>query len=295
VAQVIQLRGIAHLDNDDADSAEKDYLFSIRLNQSLRNGFMVDYLVAIADRTIDDAILWEGLRRHVWNVAQLNEMDSALGSKDLLKDAISSFRIERASGVQASYFLQKNNPTFIVDWGQDIDPRMYLLRFVGFIRPAGWWNQDRRRYSLELQTLIEAIDAGRGHLDGLVFDAKDAEKQKRGTWKVLYVPMSTLALSMGVSLGEKVAEAETYRRLARIACWLEEYRLTHQQYPDTLDQLPDLPSHLNQEVLTGKPLHYWRKEEGYVLYSTSWDQKDHGGVARTSATEKAYDWLWPSP
>jgi hypothetical protein len=82
--------------------------------------------------------------------------------------------------------------------------------------------------------------------------------------------------------GPNIARAETRRRMARLACWLEEYRLAHGQYSDDLGQLSGLPPHLNQEVLSEAPLHYQRKDAGYTLYSTGWEQKDDGGVIGSS-------------
>jgi hypothetical protein len=95
-------------------------------------------------------------------------------------------------------------------------------------------------------------------------------------------------------LGLHIAKAETYRHLARLACRLEEYRLAHHnQYPDKLDDLSDLPAHLNQEVLDEESLHYRRKGNGYLLYSTGWDQEDDGGKVDNDDTKG--DWPWPSP
>ena len=95
------------------------------------------------------------------------------------------------------------------------------------------------------------------------------------------------------SMGLKIAKAETYRRLARLACRLEEYRIAHNAYPDKLDDLPNLPAHLNQEVLSEQPLQYHRKGDGYQLYSLGWNQKDNGGVY--NADPQQGDWPWPSP
>jgi hypothetical protein len=101
IAKVIQLKGVAHLDNHEPDLAEKDYLFSLRLNQPLTKGCsVINYLVMIAVSTIDDSILWEGLHRHIWSNAQLHEMESALASIDMLALAATNFRSERASTVQ---------------------------------------------------------------------------------------------------------------------------------------------------------------------------------------------------
>jgi hypothetical protein len=98
-----------------------------------------------------------------------------------------------------------------------------------------------------------------------------------------------------VYLGSRIAKAETYRRLARLACRLEEYRIAHGQYPDKLDDLPDLPAHLNQEVLSENPLQYHRKGDSYLLYSTGWNQKDDGGVLPEPGHDDQGDWPWPSP
>jgi hypothetical protein len=113
--------------------------------------------------------------------------------------------------------------------------------------------------------------------------------------------MSAVALTGFDNMGSKIAKAETYRRLARLACRLEEYRIAHGQYPDKLDELPDLPAHLNQEVLSEQPLRYQRKGDGYLLYSIGWNQKDHGGVNSETVQHgntfihQDADWVWPSP
>lgn len=65
------------------------------------------------------------------------------------------------------------------------------------------------------------------------------------------------------------------------------------QYPEKLDDLPDLPPHLNQEVLSTNPFRYQRKGDSYILYSVGWNQKDDGGVL--AADSKEGDWPWPSP
>jgi hypothetical protein len=97
-------------------------------------------------------------------------------------------------------------------------------------------------------------------------------------------------------MGYRIAKTESYRRLARLACRLEEYRIAHGQYPDKLEELPDLPTHLNQEVLSEKPFRYERKGNGYLLYSVGWNQQDDGGVPATYDPPNNKDDLpWPSP
>ena len=67
IAMSLPLRALAHLENNQADLAEKDYLFSLRLDQLLSRGcFLVNYLILISDRSTADTILSEGLRRQAW-------------------------------------------------------------------------------------------------------------------------------------------------------------------------------------------------------------------------------------
>jgi hypothetical protein len=103
-------------------------------------------------------------------------------------------------------------------------------------------------------------------------------------------------------LNATLAKAETYLRMGRLACFLERYYLKQGHYPEKLDELPDLPPHLNQEVLSEQPLHYQRKGNGYLLYSVGLDRTDHGGVpsgprvvAGQNVQNADYDWVWPSP
>ncbi len=59
VAQILSLRAAAHLENHEMELAKKDYLFSFAINRSLfRNCLLVNYLVAVAIRALDDSILW---------------------------------------------------------------------------------------------------------------------------------------------------------------------------------------------------------------------------------------------
>jgi hypothetical protein len=254
IAKVIQLRGVAHLENHETDLAEKDYLFSFRLNQPLTKGcFIINYLVMAAVRTIDDSILWEGLHRHAWNDVQLYEMESALASTDMLALAQSSLRIERASEVRTMQVFQGMDTDIVWKARVSGDSALALLLATAPIRPSGWWDQDRRALCQKVQVNIDAIHPDRGILSPSLFPFHD-ESESWGWnrandipfWDSVYIPMASESVAWRDNVGEKIAKAETYRRLARLACRLEEYRLAHGQYPDKLDELPDLPAHLNQ-------------------------------------------------
>ena len=300
VAKILQLKAVAHLENHQIDLAEKDYLFSFRINHPLTKGcFLVNYLVIAGVRRLDESILWEGLRRHVWNDAQLHEMESSLAATDMLALGSDSLRIERASFVKAVEVAQVVDTNFV----RRLKARGLACIFESaMFRPRGWWHEDQLTYSQALQRRIEAIDLAKGTLssDRFPYHARfgyidDNRAVDTSTWGEIYIPLSTATLPNIDDAGPTIARAETYIRLARLACRLEEYRIAQGQYPDKLDQLPDLPAHLNQEVLSEQPLRYQRKGDSYLLYSIGWNQKDNGG--KVAIDNKAADgnWPWPKP
>lgn len=147
-------------------------------------------------------------------------------------------------------------------------------------------------YNDEMQKQIDTIDVSNGTLDPNTYKNWTDPKTLPFWFQVNFI-MPLLILVPYEKFGMHIAKAETYRRLARLACRLEEYRIAQGQYPEKLEELPDLPAHLNQEVLSEEPLRYRRKGDGYLLYSVGWNQKDDGGVVATDVKEG--DWVWPSP
>jgi hypothetical protein len=103
---------------------------------------------------------------------------------------------------------------------------------------------------------------------------------------------------------EKFAYAQSSVDLARVAIALERYRLAHGEYPGTLDSLiPKFITQLPHDVIGGKPLHYWRTNDGsFVLYSVGWNETDDGGVVvyrkksnPPSVDINQGDWVWRYP
>jgi hypothetical protein len=296
IAKILQLKAIAHLENHETDLAEKDYLFSFRLDRPQMRGWSeVHYLVIEGVRNIDDSILWEGLRRHAWSDAQLREMESALASEDMLALAVKTLRAERAARLQDTLLIQHLDLKTAAKYQLDVSGD------ITWLIPGGWWDRARAIYSLGTQASIEAIDPAREILNSQTFDSQFPKKEEP-PWYAYYIPaLPTLSFGSS-SIGQRIAKAESYRRLARLACRLEEYRIAHGQYPEVLPALPDLPPHLDQEVCSELPLRYEPKGDGYQLYSIGWDQKDDGATRTRRVPDKNgvmqqedADWVWPSP
>ena len=291
ICKVITIRTEAHLENNQSDLAERDYQLSFSLNETLvRNCNMICLLIFIGDRAVADGALWEGLHRHAWSLQQLQEMEAALENEQLLNLAQRAFRVERASGLQLFRIVEGSDSESFRRWKSVFGYRTWYLVHA---RPAGWWNQDKTAYVRRKQELIESIKPGAGTVTRLAPTLPLDDLQEIQFLAI--TPLSRIMNSAEGGLPGKVAEAETHRRLTIIACRLEEYYLAHKEYPDALSDLADLPPHLNEEVVTSRPMHYGRKGASYFLYSTGWDGKDRGGTPRGPRTGDNYDWVWPGP
>ncbi len=292
VGRVLQLQAVAHLENHEPEKAAQDFQQNQRLVQSLvRVPFLVNALVAYGVQIEGEGILWEGIRRHVWSDAQLDDMEKSMASVDFLDIYRRNLRFERALSLQCLSYLEKGEPIPVpYTPGEEykMEAKVLLMR----LSPQGQVDQAKINFCREIQKMIDAVDLNRGTLN-LSLNAEDKEAS--------LIPFLDDLQGLN-GLGRKVAEAETRLRLAQVACFLESYYLKQGHYPEKLEELSGLPPHLDQEVIREQPFYYQRKGNGYLLYSVGWDGIDHGGVPTGPRIEYGYknenadyDWIWPSP
>ena len=87
--EVWRLRSVAYLENHQTALAEGDFDHCLQSVQSLlRNHYASYEAVAEGAMAFPDDILWEGLHRHAWSVAQLTRMESALAAIHFQYDSV---------------------------------------------------------------------------------------------------------------------------------------------------------------------------------------------------------------
>lgn len=307
VAEVLQLRGVAHLINHEPEKAKEDFLFSLHLarvgeNSSASTGSSL----AISMYSFDDCILWEGIRKHAWNREQLKTIETALNQESFLSDYRQSMSEVRAELANTNFLAKEDSyghartKLFWLIAGRLSElwecPKSWIWNLQIVLcnwRPRGWLDEDKCAFSFEIEKRIKAIDLKKGVLDSALFDQSKDISNLQDDKKALVTPLTVLCFYWIDSESSRFVEAESFLRMARLACRLEEYRIDHGRYPEKLEELPDLPPHLDQEVFNEQPLHYARKGDGYLLYSVGWNQKDDGGTRSDDPAEG--DWVWPSP
>jgi hypothetical protein len=314
-SQVLQLRAIAELENDQSEKSLADVKLLLRLAGSIRSEpFLISHLVRLAMIEIALQPIWEGLTEHKWSEAQLAELEGELEKQDFLADFQFSMRGERACGIGAVDYMRRHrnyrefvNLFFV--WGNDENSTFWdnsidwkdRAKAAGFyLMPSGWFYQNDlaiaqiyQHWSLpmvDIQQQLVSPEIARQAGESLA-------SWKPTPWNVL-AKMMLPTLNVGAA---RFSREQISVDLTRTACALERYRLAHDEYPESLDALaPQFIAKLPHDIINGQPLHYRRTSDGqFVLYSVGWNEKDDGGVIGLreggSVDITKGDWVWRYP
>ena len=165
--------------------------------------------------------------------------------------------------------------------------------------PKGWSFQDQalnyRLYERELLVVEPAL--GRIHMENHL---AGPQLQSLDIGYAVFISPKINECMKGIL--EDLAYSHTTIMQALIACSLEEYRLEHGQYPQSLNDMS--PSHpFPSDPFNGQPFKYLRPEpDRYTLYSVGWNQTDEGGQVHfyENGNDKRLqlnegDWAWVMP
>ena len=317
-SQVLELRACAELENNQSDKALDDVKLMFRLADSIRNEpFLISHLVRIALTSITLQPIWEGLVKHKWSDVQLAELDHELVSLNFLNDYGFSMRNERAGAILEIDSMRRhrdykrtemlfNGMSFgddselSIEYSAPSKISEILCCPIGFyLMPGGWYFENELTVAeMHQQCFLPMIDTNlQVALPKIRNDANEYfRKLSPGPWNMIALFSADLHSS-----GRRFAYGQNSINMARVACALERYRLTHNEYPETLDALaPQFTAQIPHDVIGGKPLHYRRTDGGkFLLYSIGWNETDDGGQIGLSKydytdTTKG-DWIWPNP
>ena len=264
------LRALAHLGNDDPQSASADVRMSLFLAETIRNEpMLISQLVRIACLQIALDPVWEGLKDEKWNAEQLAVIEKQLATIDLLEGYRISILAERDLA-NLAIDQMRDDPKLLGIMIEDNDP---ALRFM----PDGWFYHNQRRFNEMhikfLQTIVSS-KARRIYPDIAVAFNRELDARKKHKLPI-YDILSSILLPALDKVARKIGSAQAAVDHARIACHLELHKLKHKKYPT---KLTDLKMPLPHDHYTGKPYVYKPKPKGrYQLYGIGWNQKNDGG------------------
>jgi tetratricopeptide (TPR) repeat protein len=302
LAQFLQLRAIAELQNGQGDKALDDVKLAVELTGKIRNEpFLISHLVRIAMLQITLQPIYEGLANHQWSGAQLAELDSELSKLDFLADYEMSIRGERAAAVASLDFMRRASDLGLIQGG---DERHHPFN-LGLLTPSAFFYQSE----LNIARMYQQYDLPMVDLEkGTVSPARVRELQTEATRDMNYHwwPYKILARMLFPAIEnavKKLTYAQSATDLARTAIALERYRLAHGNFPESLDALaPQFMEKVPHDVINGTPLKYRRTDDGqFILYSVGWNETDDGGVVVPAKSKDADvditqgDWVWRYP
>jgi hypothetical protein len=307
--------------------ARADLLTAVDLVRVYTNDpLMISGLVRIAMTRIALNATWEGLQSDEWTGPQLAELQDKWQGMNLFENSATVITFERACGIAEIAKLREApnadslalaNPSFapsgtpadngvLDNFTHKIGSLYYHLRFSIW---KSSWSYDEELCLLQVeQALIET--ARNANAKGAFVPAfKKLDQQASNIFQLH--PDATNHFLFGelndqvfVRYLQKLAQAETARRLCVTAIALKRYHLQHSAYPATLDDLvPAILPAVPVDFMDGKPLRYKLRPDGdFLLYSVGEDGQDNGGdptPASQSISSTSFNWLtsrdivWP--
>ncbi len=296
-AILFQVRASAEIKLGQPDAAAADIKTAMYISGAVASEpFVISHLVRIAIAQIALEPLWVGLAEHKWSDAQLADYEQYLAQIDLLTACSSTIRGELAMTI-VTMDSMRNNTLRAGDVlsSDEVGVALGLL-------PSGWFYQNTVNIArLYEDYALPPLDPGAHRIlmdKATLFGQADRELT-RGFRPYRMFAMLLFPSMSGFTMKSAVAQVRLDEAI--IACGLERYRLKNGQFPETLEALkPAFLDKLPNDVITGQPLIYRRKDDGgFLLYSIGWNNKDDGG--KTVATSKnnvrqdltAGDWVWP--
>jgi hypothetical protein len=326
-ADVLQLRALAELQNEQSEKALDDVNLMLRLTDASRTeAFLISHLVRIVILNLTLQPIYEGLAEHKWSDAQLAGLDSQLAKLDFLADYKAAVRGERGLEI-ANIELFKHPRDLNIELKRPrffpLAPLFPLFRLISYLSgpgddshinnfsmlalnvgPSGWLSQNQLRlarfdtkwYLPIVDEEIKTISPAKARVAGAALTREVRHRTSENVLETLMIPV----LDSGAV---KFAHAQAGADLARVAIALERYRLAHGEYPESLDALaPQIINAVPHDVIGGGPLHYRRTADGqFVLYSIGWNEQDDGGVVvfkKGSSPDVDLDkgdWVWCYP
>ena len=296
------VRAVAELEARRPVEAFADLKLGFRISDSVsEEPLLIDHLVRIAALAINLQTVREGLVRHAWTDAQLDELEKYLASLNLLAEYKLAQRGERACTTGGLDWLSRQIGTDAFNYlSSDEGGGGYAP--VSWALPSGWIRQNMVTISQMHQDFtLAAADEHARRVFPEVCDKLDSKLEKmRVRPYTIFAKLLFPALSKAV---RRSARIQTTVDAARVALALERHRIANGALPDTLEALvPRFMGDIPNDLLDGKPLRYRRNPDGsYLLYSVGWNQTDDGGEIAWSKGKDPNvdlskgDWVWQMP
>jgi hypothetical protein len=244
--------------------------------------------VAITELYVET--IQDGLRRQEWQEPQLKILQAQLKEVDLRKYVVDAFASEQA----AMFASAEMTPTTDMGWWLKEASDTGGLAEKLFYRsiPRGWYYQNMVFLANLQQKVRDRLPSADRLVEPSKLDAIGPMIERELAYPSPFKMAARIAIPDAARAVFTMAHNQTMVNQAQIVCALERYRLSHGEYPASLDALvPQFMDRIPPDLIGGQPPHYRRTDDGkFLLYSIGWTEKDHGG--ESGSKEKEGDWVW---
>jgi len=292
-ARTLRLRALDRLQRGKSDLALQDVLTNLRIAEHLKaEPSLVIALLHAAILGLDMQPIWEGLRDHRWNDAQLAELEKALACVDMLRSGRLAFQGERMGAVVSFTCAAEGKalPSGLRD-----EKLEKIQRDLGVLGRGFMYRNLLELDRFETSNLIDPLNPDQHR----VLPVEPIALWLRRLRYRKDLVLAQIAIPAFSGQMTRIARLQAAIDQARIVCALERFHLAHGTYPATTSELsPNYLAQIPHDLMTGEPLRYRRKGDGFVLYSLGWDQKDDDGVLMDDETlalgetRPRGDWPW---
>ncbi|HEV2330482.1 MAG TPA: hypothetical protein VGY56_16995 [Verrucomicrobiae bacterium] len=296
--QVLQLRSIAELQNGESEKALDDIELMFRINDSIRNQpYLIAHLVRIAIFSIAMQTVWEGLVHQRWTDTQMASLEDALAKMDFLQDYQFAMRGETAFAIETIENQRMTRQIRYVEDSGEGTPKVATYHF--YLTPSAYFYRSQLAHAqMSQQWAVPLVDTDRRIVSPERLLRTQHEIDEQTNHVSVYNVEALMTARTLIASARRFAIAQAGADLGRVACALERYRLSHGQYPATLEALaPQFLESAPHDIINGQPLHYRRTGSGkFLLYSVGWNETDDGGrITLTKSGSVDYfkgDWVW---
>jgi hypothetical protein len=306
-SQVLQLRAVAELQNNETNQALADVKLMLRLIDSVRTEpILISHLVRISMLELTLQPVWEGLQDHQWSDRQLVELDQAFAKLDFLADYEFAQRGERAI-LMAEIEHLRHTRHFEFYLGCSEAPKAAEIA-LHIVPNSVFYNTQLFVARANQEWILPIVDVGRHFVSP---GAAQLATTNLFSGRYRFSPNHIMpSLLLGVlemfephpiePNAKRYANGQSMVDMARVACALERFRLAQGNYPESLDALvPRFIETLPHDVIGGQPLKYHRTDNGqFALYSVGWNGTDDGGKVFINSSPERFgildkgDWVW---
>ncbi len=257
IAVALQSEAVAAAILGDSALAGQALIDTVRVGRMVESGgVLIDYLVRIACDAIAAQTAESVFTRVSLDDSTLVELQRGFRAAEGTNALARALVGERAFGITGFQTTAGPGPMFGV--------------YRTFLLPS-----DQRFYLTRMARLIRAAEnKGPAGLKEVAEMENELTRERFPFRRML----SRMILPSLFKAMEKNVRHVTTLRCAQAACAVERYQRKHQSLPPTLEALvPQFLDAIPQDPLSGQPLKYRIRGEGYVVYGVGEDGTDDGG------------------